>query len=273
MKKVQLNLLKDNRVNESGEKFIYKGLYNSSNDLYFVYNSERPSQILALTESEVENVNFDIKENPILMGKKYTLVEHFGVSTIHLKRARLCKKEYEAKERELKAKAFDLTLDELVSEVIELDKSTIFYKNALVDIDSLTYILSGIREEFKALVKEEDQDFENEESSLLPSLSEYLSVLFDGADKRLKLNGNTLYLYLTLFGPFRTLQKAMKRVDEEVVNGLFSRSCPIYKGDNPNVVNYKLKTVLTDKYTMEQAESLNKEIKLIISLLSDVIVK
>ena len=65
----------------------------------------------------------------------------------------------------------------------------------------------------------------------------------------------------------------MKRVDEEVVNGLFSRSCPIYKGDNPNVVNYKLKTVLTDKYTMEQAESLNKEIKLIISLLSDVIVK
>lgn len=271
MKKVQLNLLKDNRVNESGEKFIYKGLYNSSNDLYFVYNSERPSQILALTESEVENVNFDIKENPILMGKKYTLVEHFGVSTIHLKRARLCKKEYEAKERELKAKAFDLTLDELVSEVIELDKSTIFYKNALVDIDSLTYILSGIREEFKALVKEEDQVFENEESSLLPSLSDYLSVLLEGTDAR--LNGNVLYLYLRLAGSFRPLQKAMKRVDEEVVNGLLSRSCPIYKGDNPTVVNYKLKTVLTDKYTMEQAEALNKELKLIVSLLSAVIVK
>ena len=132
------------------------------------------------------------------MGKKYTLVEHFGVSTIHLKQARLCKKDYEAKERELKAKAFNLTLNKLVSEVIELNKSTIFYKNTLVNIDSLTYILSGIREEFKALVKEENQDFENEESMLHPSLSDYLNILLEGTDAM--LNGNVLYLYLRLAG-------------------------------------------------------------------------
>ena len=64
MKKVQLNLAKNKLTNEKGEKFIYKGLYNSSNALYFVYNSKRPSQILALTEVKLRMLTLILRKTP-----------------------------------------------------------------------------------------------------------------------------------------------------------------------------------------------------------------
>lgn len=108
---------------------------------------------------------------------------------------------------------------------------------------------------------------------LLPTRSEYLDVLFDGTHEMLRLNGNNLFLHLSLEGSYRIVTEAMAKVDEVVGTGLMVRHNQIVNIYDRYGVSYKLSTFLSDKYTMEQAAALNKELKLIVNLLSDVIVK
>ena len=167
MRQVQLNLVKDKLTNDKGEKFIYRGLYNSISDLYFVFNSERPNHLLALTDKDVENVNFDISDDQLLLGQAYAYVELFGVSTIQLKRARLCKNEYEDRAIDLVNNEDYKCLADVVRGFVELDKDTIQYEKALSDLPALNYILSRVNVEFKEFVKV---------SSKLPSRFNYLMV-------------------------------------------------------------------------------------------------
>lgn len=174
MKQVQLNLAKDTRVNESGEKFIYQGLYNENFGNYYVFNLNRPYSLLVLSEKDVENVNFNLSDDQLLIGKSLSLVREFAVSSILLHRARKVKSDYEDQAEYLSKNEDNLSLASIVSGYAALDKDTKTYVNTLSDIKGIKGDLEQTREEFKEFSKE----YQN-----LPTREEYLGVLLDGTDE------------------------------------------------------------------------------------------
>ena len=276
MKQVQLNLVNDTRVNELGEKFIYQGLYNGNFGNYYVFNLNRPYSLLVLTDKDVENVNFNLSDAQLIMGKSLSLVKKFAVSSILLHRARKVKSDYEDQADYLSKNEDNLSLVSIVSGYAALDKDTKTYVNTLSDIKVIKGDLKQTREEFKVFSKEVLN---------LPTRGEYLGVLLDGTDA--KVDGNNLYLGLRLDGSYRDLTEALTKVEETFIKedefitedgkgleyGILTRQYKFVGYPETNVVSYIISTDLSDKYTMGKSSEINIELKIIVNLLRDLIVE
>ena len=276
MRQVQVNLANDTRVNESGEKFIYQGLYNGNFGNYYVFNLNRPYSLLVLTDKVVENVNFNLSDDQLLIGKSLSLVKKFAVSSILLHRASKVKSAYEDQAEYLSKNEDNLSLSSIVSGYAALDKDTKTYVNTLSDINGIKGDLEQTREEFKEFSKE----YQN-----LPTREEYLGILLDGTDA--KVDENNLYLSLRLDGSYRDLTEALRKVEETFITedefitedgkgldyGILTRQYNFAGYPETNVVSYIISTYLSDKYTMGKASEINIELKIIVNLLRDLIVE
>lgn len=270
MKQVQLTLAKDEL------KGVYKGIYNETIGMYYVFNSVIPNSLLALREKDVENVNFNLSDDQLIMGKSLSLVKKFAVSSILLHRARKVKRDYEDQANYLIKNEDNLSLAAIVSGYAALDKDTETYVKTLSDIKVIKGDLKQTREEFKEFSKE----YQN-----LPTREEYLGVLLDGTDA--KVDGNNLYLGLRLDGSYRDLTEALRKVEETFIKedefitedgngldyGILTRQYKFAGYPETNVVSYIISTDLSDKYTMGKASEMNSELHTIVNLLSDLIVE
>ena len=276
MKQVQLNLVKNTKVNKLGEKFIYQGLYNGNFGNYYVFNLNQPYSLLVLTDKNVENVNFNLSDDQLIMGKSLSLVKKFAVSSILLHRARKVKSDYEDQAYYLSKNEDNLSLAAIVSGYAALNKDTETYVKTLSNIKVIKGDLKQTREKFKVFSKE---------VLALPTRDKYLGVLLGGTDA--KVNGNNLYLGLRLNGSYRELTEALTKVEETFIKedefitengkgleyGILTRQYKFVGYPETNVVSYIISTDLSDKYTMGKASELNKELHTIVNLVSEFIVK
>ena len=261
MRQVQVNLANDTRVNESGEKYIYQGLYNENFGNYYVFNLNRPYSLLVLTDKDVENVNFNLSDDQLLIGKSLSLVRKFEVSSILLHRARKVKRDYEDQAEYLSKNEDNLSLAAIVSGYAALDKDTKTYVNTLSDIKGIKGDLNQTREEFKDLSKEVLN---------LSTREEYLGVLLVGTDA--KVDENNLYLGLRLSGYYASIVGALRKISETFTMGgnyvdvagngvdlcILKRVGKYIEAPKTTICSYVISTDLSDKYTLVEDVEMNK---------------
>lgn len=261
MRQVQVNLVKDKLTNELGEKISYNGLFSKEDNMYYVYNSENPHKMLALSDIDVENVKNTIINEHLNFGKGLVLLEEFGKAAKQLKVSRLTKKEFETNAGILGANEDNLGIEELVLEYMKLSKYLGFYKHALTQIPLLKSNIEQQQKEFRALVKE---------VPTLPTHEEYVAVLLEGTTA--VVNDKELSLKFELSGQ---LTKVMAAIEEVEIDLLFGTLDPYLnvKGSVDNLsITYELKTGLEDKWTLGYAKDLNSEMKVAIKQLQKYIV-
>lgn len=128
-----------------------------------------------LTDKDVENVNFNLSDVQLIMGKSLSLVKKFAISSILLHRARKVKSDYEDQANYLSKNEDNLSLAAIVSGYAALDKDTETYVKTLSDI-------KGIKGDLKQ-TREESEEFSKEYRNL-PTREEYLGVLLRGRMQR-----------------------------------------------------------------------------------------
>ena len=261
MRQVQVNLANDTRVNQSGEKFIYQGLYNGNFGNYYVFNLNRPYSLLVLSEKVVENVNFNLSDDQLLIGKSLSLVKKFAVSSILLHRASKVKSAYEDQAEYLSKNEDNLSLSSIVSGYAALDNDTKTYVNTLSDINGIKGDLEQTREEFKYLSKEVLN---------LSTREEYLGVLLVGTDA--KVDENNLYLGLRLSGSYASIVWALRKISETFTKGgkyvdesgngvdlgILTRVGKYVNVPKTTICSYVISTDLSDKYTLVEDVEMNK---------------
>ena len=261
MRQVQVNLVNDKLTNELGEKILYNGLYNKEDNMYYVFNSENPHKLLALSDLDVENVKNTIINEQLNFGKGLVLLEEFGKSTRNLKSLRLTKKEFETTASLLGANEANLGIEELVLEYMKLSKYLSFYKHALTQIPLLKSKIEQQQKDFRTLVKE---------SPTLPTHEEYLAVLLDGTTA--VVNDKELSLKFELSGQLTKVLAAIEEVEFDLLFGTLDPYLNV-KGAMDNLsITYELKTGLEDKWTLGYAKDLNSEMKVAIKQLQRYIV-